>query len=299
MTGKYDRIRLEILANDSVADLGDIADLHNSSTTDWMAILEGGDPGLTGDIDPDWEMDDFSTQTSVDGSLDFDESSDDEQELGFSHSFDSAQADKKGVMPKEILSFEDHALRWSALAIYQAVQALCRTIDDPEQCTDVAKWLFGKADEADHEQVTFEQCCYAHNARPDIVRLRIMFELWRFGKYANAPLNLGAFDLPDYVFSAIFIEQGVEAQKMANAVWVFPGATREQLAGITSARTLKTMDSLADKYYISPTHGENDPDKQRWYLTGVNPILQGEDIIRPTLSRQRRIELSWAKHFPE
>lgn len=299
MIGKNERIRLEILDNDSVAHFGGTADFHLATDVDWMDLFADSDTSLSGSFDPGGEMGALSAEEDIFGSLDHSSPPDPSEEQGFSHTFESAQESKKGVMPREILEFEDHALQWSALAIYEAVQTLYKTIDTPSKCVEVANWIFGSSPDDITGQVSFEQCCYAHNARPDVIRMRLMFELWRLGKHAAEPFALVDYELPEYMFSSIFLEHGVHAQKMANTLWAFPGATLAQLGEIVTKSELKTLPSLAEKYYASPSYGEPNPSKQRWYLTGINPILTSDDVIRPTLNRQRRIELSWSRYFPE
>lgn len=299
MTGKYERIRLEILDHDSVAHFGSGADLYAAANADWLDVFEDSNASFAGDLEAFGEMDALHPEEDFLGSLDCDLPLDDDEESSFSHTFDSAEEAKKGVMPREILDFTDHALQWSALAIYQAIHTLYKTLHRPEQCADVAQWLFGFSFDKDTTEVSFEQCCEVHNARPDVIRLKIMFELWRFGKYAVKPLELEHYSLPEPVFSSVFIEHGIHAQRLANTLWTFPGATIQQLRETLTQKELNALPMLAEKYIISPTYAENDPEKQRWYLTGINPILSNDDVIRPTLNRQRRLELSWSRYFPE
>lgn len=299
MADKNERIRLEILDNDSVAHFGGDVDLHFASDVDWMDLFEGSNTSLTGSFDPGGEMGFISPEEDISGSLDTSAPLDDSEEQGFSYTFESTQKTKKGVVPKDILEFEDHALRWSALAIHEAVQLLIRTIDSPDDSSEVVAWLFGKSVVSTKEAISFEQCCYAHNARPDVVRMRLMFELWRKGKFAIQPFQINDYELPDYIFDSLFMERGIDAQRMARALWVFPGATINQLSAIVTPRELNTLVLLANDYYASPSYGELSQSKQRWYLTGINPILKNDDVIRPSLNRQRRIDLSWSQYFPE
>lgn len=299
MTGKHERIRLEILDHDSVAHFGSGADLYAATHADWLDVFEDSNASFAGGLEAFGEMATLHSEEDSLGPLDSDLSFDDGEESSFSHTFDSAEEAKKGVMPREILEFEDHALQWSALAIYQAVHTLYKTIHRPEECADVAQWLFGFSFDKDSTEVSFEQCCEAHSARPDVVRLKIMFELWRLGKYATEPLELEHYSLPDPVFSSVFIDHGIHAQRLANTLWTFPGATIQQLRELLSKKELNALPVMAQKYMASPTYGEPDPEKQRWYLTGINPILSTDDVIRPTLNRQKRLELSWSRYFPD
>ena len=202
-------------------------------------------------------------------------------------------------MPREILDLEDGALRWSALCIYQAVQVLLRTIDTPSKCREVANWIFGNAQGLDPHAVTFEDCCYAHNARPDIIRMRIMFELWRLEKRAASPFELDAVELPGYIADSVFLELGIRAHGLAKVLWTFPGATASQLKKFVSEAELSTLSMLEHQYLASPSELKTADGESRWYLTGINPILKSDDQIRPTLNRQRRIDLSWSSYFPE
>lgn len=202
-------------------------------------------------------------------------------------------------MPREILELEDGALRWSALCIYQSVQVLLRTIESPTKCHEVANWIFGDPLELSDNQVTFDDCCYAHNARPDLIRMRIMFELWRLQKRAAAPFMLHSFDLPSYIADTVFLELGVKAHALAKALWIFPGASVKHLQGLVSEAELRALPMLEHHYIASPSAIKDADGQSRWYLTGINPILKSDDQIRPTLHRQRRIDLSWSSYFPE
>lgn len=298
MKGKKDGIRLEILANDSVASIGDFADFHLATDADWMDLFAASDTCLDGSDDSYDEMDALSSEEDILGSSGPTEALDEREEFGFSITFESAQETEKGVMPREILEMEDPTLQWTALSIYEAVHVLYKTLKSPVDSHEVANWLFADKPTQDSHEVTFEDCCRAHNARPVVIRMRVMFELWRFGKYTPEPFNFDSYDIPNFISSALVIEHGFHAQRMAELMWRFPGATHTQLAAYASKEELATIPMLAQKYYASASVDNGSGNEPRWYLTGVNPILKSEDQIRPTLNKQKRIELSWSRHFP-
>jgi hypothetical protein len=294
MIGKpHGRTRLEILADDDISRLGDLVGLGAGETLDWVGSLPSGHAGDDGSAQPALQVDPFLTQEDLYGPFDSSSTSVEWEGEDISDLAQRAAQTEKGVVPIEIDALDDEAERWAALCIYEAIQEFYRLIDKPEELMNVSQWLFSNIPGDD--EVSFADCCAVHNARPDIVRLRIAFELWRFRKACKAPLPISEFDLPDCVRQSIAFDLGYSAVSLACKLWRQPGATRDQLKATCSAQELDTLPALADRYLASPSQDE----EPRWYITGVNPILRNSDQIHPGLNRQRRIELSWSRHFPE
>lgn len=294
MAGKHNgRTRLEILADDSVTRLSDLVGLRTGESLDWLGAIPSSYTGDGGSLESLGEVDPFLTQEDIFGPFDSSSAPLQRQSEDLPVSAQRAPEAQKGVIPPDIEALDDEAERWSALCIFEAVHEFYRLIEKPSDVGSVSRWLFSNTP-ADGE-VSFADCCAVHNARPDVIRLRIAFELWRFRKACKEPLPISDFDLPDCVRQSIAFEQGYRAINMACKLWRFPGATIPQLKKICTPDEIETLPTLADRYFVSPSQEE----EPRWYVTGVNPILRNEEQIHPGLHRQRRIELSWSRHFPE
>jgi hypothetical protein len=86
---------------------------------------------------------------------------------------------------------------------------------------NVSQWLFSNIPGDDEVSQTAAPCTMRG---PDIVRLRIAFELWRFRKACKAPLPISEFDLPDCVRQSIAFDLGYSAVSLACKLWRQPGA---------------------------------------------------------------------------
>lgn len=294
MIGKPNgRTRLEILADDDISRLGDLVGLRPGEALDWVGALPSGHSSNDGGAEPVVQMDPFLTEEDLYGPFDSSSTFVEWEGEDISDLAQRAAQTEKGVVPAEIEALDDEAERWSALCIYEAIHEFYRLIDKPDELVTVSQWLFSNI--PGNNEVSFADCCAVHNARPDIIRLRIAFELWRFRKVCKEPLHISEFDLPDCVRQSIAFELGYSALGLACKLWRQPGATLDQLKTMCNAKELDTLPGLADRYLASPSQDE----EPRWYITGVNPILKNSDQIHPGLNRQRRIELSWSRHFPE
>lgn len=139
-----------------------------------------------------------------------------------------------------------------------------------------ARWLFS---ELDSEDVSFELCCRTLNARQDVVRLRLMFELWYRWIVFEQPLPRVVVPVPEVLFDDIQYCANWPGHNLAQVAWEWPGiptktlllqaSGRETLEEVPEAYTVAL--SEMDKRHILSEHGGG------WWLTGRNPVLIQHD----------------------
>lgn len=139
-----------------------------------------------------------------------------------------------------------------------------------------ARWLFS---EMSSEDITFDLCCRTLNARADVVRLRLMFELWNRWIVFDQPLPRVVVPVPEVLFDDIQYCANWPGHNLAQVAWEWPGipteslllqaSGRESLDDIPEAYTVAL--SEMDKRHILSEHGGG------WWLTGRNPVLIQHD----------------------
>lgn len=286
--------RSEIYSGDSSPDTWgvDILLAHQGNTG--LSLFEDHDPGDEGDADAAGEVDDLFSEMDLPGP--YDSLSAPVFEQGDSLPFIAKQ--RKGARKEELKSvsledFEEGAQRWAAGTLIAAVRRYFATVERPKECAEVARWIFGTPQGG----ASFDNCCHVNETRPDVLRMRIQFELWRRGKSAKAPFDF-AHELPAFLSNKALFTAGFAGVKVAKLLWMSPGIENEALRAELDAAGRRALEVMADMYMASPV--ETAP--YRWYLTGINPILEEHDrranadmsSYRPNA---RNPEFSWSSRF--
>ncbi len=82
-------------------------------------------------------------------------------------------------------------------------------------------------------------------------------------------------------------------------LWEEPGVLDAELRRRLSERELAALHAMAEMYIASPSPSE----PRRWYLTGINPILEASDgalvlnYREHNLPRRQRLDVSWSSRF--
>lgn len=189
--------------------------------------------------------------------------------------YTSFAEEKKVITALE--DFGDEEEQWAAYAIYHAIQeAICLK-------KDAFRWIFSH----DSRPITFEQCCHALYARPDVLRLRLLYELWRIGKSNEGALQVDTVSVPSYIQDWAFRAAEFKGIHALQTIWENPGIHAAALTkkGISK----KITDALHAEYIISQTNGGH------YYVTGINPIARQYESGHFIRSSNR----SWSSYFPD
>lgn len=288
--------RFEILDADRCSDLGLVPDLYSNEDRSGLCLFEDSDASDYGEPEADNWVADILTKGGRTGPHDALQA----LYIQEGNALPFPAQRKKGGSAKilksvELADFEDGAERWAACAIIGAVNHFFDHIADPEKVADVAAWLF--ADSSD--PASFTNCCEVNQTRPDVLRMRIQFELWRKGKRAKKAFQCANVQLPEFILQKVMVMTGTAGLSVANRLWRHPGIEADQLNETISKDERKALGALAEMYVASAV--ETAP--YRWYLTGINPIQEAHDrspngartAIR--LDSRRRVEMSWSSRF--
>lgn len=139
-----------------------------------------------------------------------------------------------------------------------------------------ARWLFSVIDS---NEVTFELCCRAVSARPDVVRLRLQYELWKRWIIFDKPIPRLVVPVPDILFDDIQQVSGIEGHHIAQIAWEWPGIKTNTL--LLAAADCETLDQVPEAYYTAFASLDRlhilSPKDEGWWLTGRNPMLAHQD----------------------
>lgn len=139
-----------------------------------------------------------------------------------------------------------------------------------------ARWLFSNIGK---DEVSFDLCCRVLTARADVVRLRLMYELWNRWILFDNPLPRGVVPVPDLLFDEIQTSGGLPGHNLAQVAWEWPGIPTGHLLMEASGRESlddvpedypQALEALRRRYLISEKDGG-------WWLTGRNPQLAMHD----------------------
>lgn len=123
------------------------------------------------------------------------------------------------------------------------------------------------------EDVTFQLCCDVLDTRPDILRLRIVYEFWLRAVQFSNPMPFETVPVPDVVVNEVYMISGDVGLAVARSVWNWPGASSDVIFERCARYGHKDQDikiaigRMQDEFILSEIIGG-------WYLTGRNPVMQ-------------------------
>lgn len=295
MKQEKDYGRAEILAGGNRDCIGGLADLFATENDLGLYAFADSDAGDEGGDGADFEVGSFLAETLVSGSLAALPAPDATEEGDLPLPPQQTGRAEAELDPVRLDDFEEGAARWAVEAIQASVRQLFAYVDRPAKVASVAAWLFS----AETGPTSFENCCVVHSARPDVVRMRIHFELWRKGRAVKRPLRNALASLPEYIEQRLVLTTGVDGIRVAGMLWEEPGVLDAELRRRLSERELAALHAMAEMYIASPSPSE----PRRWYLTGINPILEASDgalvlnYREHHLPRRQRLDVSWSSRF--
>lgn len=119
------------------------------------------------------------------------------------------------------------------------------------------------------QDVTFDLCCRALDARIDVLRLRIQYEFFLRWWVAPSPFPFLTVPVPSIIEGEILYAAGPLGMDLARRAWLLPGISSDgMMDGVADrAAALRMLERLDDKMLLCRQGADS------WYLTGRNPYL--------------------------
>jgi hypothetical protein len=136
---------------------------------------------------------------------------------------------------------------------------------------DAIAFFFGAID--DQEHVTLQLCCDVLNTRPDVLRLRVVYEFWLRRIHFDNPMPFLTVAIPNVVVNESILFAGDPGLAAARAIWQWPGVSMDNILhrtahyGYEHHEVERAIARLMEEYVLSEYLGG-------WYVTGRNPVLQ-------------------------
>lgn len=259
--------------DDSDLNSGDFV-FFDTEDNDWLSTEQNVGADNFRDSELYLSLDYIHDETTAQRPLDCSQAPNEPSKKNIPFPYTSFAKEKKVITALE--EFGDEEEQWAAYAIYHAIQEAMNLK------IEAFNWIF--RDEP--FPISFEQCCYALYARPDVIRLRLLYELWRIGKGSVGALKGPCVSIPSYVQNWAFNAAQFKGLHALQVIWENPGIHTKDL--IKKGISKKTTDTLHAEYIISQTHNGH------YYVTGINPIVRQYEKGYFSRSGNR----SWSSYFP-
>ena len=133
----------------------------------------------------------------------------------------------------------------------------------------------------------FALCCRALGARPHLIQVRALYQLYIRQIILPKPFPFLATPLPELLACEILYHFGDEELDAAKAVWCWPGIRADILLDqlmhkMARPRSQAAMDRLEERGYVALWSGF-------WWFTGRNPSM---------LSPSSRSRFKWSDQIP-
>lgn len=189
----------------------------------------------------------------------------------------------RGIKPPQPVSrvtaedFPPGSQRKAFIFIHDFAQIFCSKRADPLDRLLAARWFFCILDA--HE-VDFNLACDTLAARPDVVRLRLMYELWNRWIVFSEPIPKLVVPVPDILFSDIQFHAGTEGHLLCQEAWEWPGISTSQL--LMRAAGVDSLDDVPERFtqalHALDTRHILSVKENGWWMTGRNPELNRQDL---------------------
>lgn len=166
--------------------------------------------------------------------------------------------------------------RQSFIVLRHFAHQLCTKKTEPLDRILAARWLYSSMDK---REISFDLCCKLLTSRADVIRLRLMFELWNRWIIFSEPIPRVVVPVPDILFDEIQQVAGIAGHAIAQAAWEWPGIPLQNL--ILDASGRDTLDKVPQAYFTAVSELEAcrilSPKDNCYWLTGRNPTLAASD----------------------
>lgn len=200
-------------------------------------------------------------------------------ELGESSKLDFSQH-HTNIPQVDATDFEEGPERETFKLICTAARKACNVNTSIAERKRLLDWLFVPNTQGKYG-IDYSLACQALGVREHVIRIRLMYELYRSAIILPEPLNFMSVSMPSSLESEILHWTGTLGYQIALTTWFWPGIRADTLMADFShdipgfRRELLSLESLG---YCATTHGF-------WFFTGRNP-----DVMTP----HERRHFSWS-----
>ncbi|KVV40941.1 hypothetical protein WT27_13535 [Burkholderia territorii] len=131
----------------------------------------------------------------------------------------------------------------------------------------------------DRQGMSLELCCDVLDARADVLRLRVNFELWLRDLPLEQPLGVNLVPFPEILDANVSYvtsdyDEGRLGQALAMAAWRWPGIAQEALLDRAAKVVVCDPQLLVEPLEVMEEFNilSRGARSGGWYLTGKNPI---------------------------
>jgi len=247
------------------------------------SYMDANETGDSDDFFGDLDADDYgSTEECVlVGFLGIEDDSGMSQDLvnaldhSAAHHVSNTKERKTGLAQRTAITeedFEEGAPRNAYTIIRaQAVNLFSKDPRSRKRRPEAIDFFFTNLD--NKEDVTFQLCCDVLDTRPDVLRLRIVYEFWLRALQFTNPMPFEIVPVPEIVVNEVYMISGDVGLAVAHSAWNWPGASTAVLFercarfGHKENNIKIAIGRMQDEFILSEI-------LDGWYLTGRNPILQ-------------------------
>lgn len=156
--------------------------------------------------------------------------------------------------------------------------AYVKSVKDKDRYQAI-EWMFIP----NHTDISFDICCQALGARPNLIRIRLMYQFFRGWLVFPAPLPFTSQGLPEVICGEILYNEGENGLLLAKRIWSWPSITIARIEEFAKERKIKDwvaiLDRMDEKGMIANRTGN-------LYFTGRNPS---------EMSTVKRNAFNWTK----
>lgn len=182
----------------------------------------------------------------------------------------------RGNRKKELESFSEEdfegAQRKAFIIIHHYKNLLFKKTAKPQEIFEAANFIFGRTFE---DELNFDMCCEALEARRDVIRLRFHYEFWLRWMVFPAEFPFMIDPLPARIDNEVIYHTGEKGRALAYEAWAQPGVkTQDMILRAFDVERIEEapkdamkMIQILESHYILSRQNDS------WYLTGRNPLL--------------------------
>ena len=166
------------------------------------------------------------------------------------------------------------------------VRLCCNVNTKPAARDSAVEWVFVPGT-LNNLGLDFALCCRALGARPHLIQVRALYQLYIRQIIFPKPLPFLATPLPELLACEILYHFGDEELDAAKAVWFWPGIRADILLDrlmrkMARPRAQAALERIEERGYVALWSGF-------WWLTGRNPSM---------LSPSSRARFKWSDQIP-
>jgi hypothetical protein len=176
--------------------------------------------------------------------------------------------------------------RIAFLTVRDQVRLCCNVNTKPTARESAVEWIFTPGLRNQYG-LDFGLCCRALGARPHLIQIRTMYQLYARQIIFPKPLPFLANPLPELLGCEILYHYGDNELEAAKLVWLWPGIRADillvKLSSLMTRRDAQAaMERLEERGYVALWSGF-------WWFTGRNPSL---------MSPTARSRFRWSEQIP-